>query len=122
MSTTGRSRRLAALNRCQDKYETLKSQIDELSYVMQGSVVLRTKQCGQPDCRCHLGPEHEHGPYYQWTRKVNAKTVTKLLSPAEARVYQDFIRNGRRLKKLLARMYEISARAARYLAEDQAQP
>ncbi len=121
MSTTGRSRRRAALERCQNKYETLKSEIDQLSYVMQGSVVQRTKQCGQPSCRCHLGPEHEHGPYYQWTRKVKAKTVTKLLSPAEARVYQDFIRNGRKLKKLVARMYKLSARAARYLAEDQSQ-
>lgn len=121
MSTPRRSRRLAALERCQDKYETLKSQLDQLGYVMQGSVIERTKQCGQPNCRCHLGPEHEHGPYYQWTRKVKAKTVTKLLSPAEARVYQDCIRNGRKLKKLVARMYELSAQAARYLAEDEPQ-
>ena len=118
MSTSRRARQLAGLERCHDKYETLKSQIGQLGYVMQGSVVQRTKQCGQPNCRCHLGPEHEHGPYYQWTRKVNAKTVTKLLSPAEARVYQECIRNGRKLKKLVAKMYELSARAARYLADD----
>jgi hypothetical protein len=29
------------------------------------------------------------GPYYQWTRKVNAITVCRLLTLAEASLYQE---------------------------------
>jgi len=85
---------------------------------MQGSIVRRTKRCGQPGCQCHLGPEYEHGPYYQWTTKVRAKTVTVVLTPEQARIYNEFIRNGRKLKKLVTKMYAISSRATRYLDDD----
>ncbi len=115
---TARSRREKALQRCHNQYDVLKSQLKDIGYVMQGSVVRRTKRCGHPSCRCQLGSEYEHGPYYQWTRKVQAKTVTKVLTPAEARIYQECIQNERRLRKLMKRMYQISARAARYLAND----
>ncbi len=118
MKSTGPSLKENALRRYQQQYEAVKSQIEELGYVMQGSVVRRTKRCGQPGCQCHIGPDYEHGPYYQWTRKVQAKTVTKVLSLAEARLYKECIRNGRRLRKLVARMHEISARTTRTMADE----
>jgi hypothetical protein len=118
MGATRHTRKDKALSQCQERYEALKSQVGKLGYVMQGSVVRRTKRCGHPGCQCHLGAEYEHGPYYQWTRKIQAKTVTRILNPTEARLYQDFIRNGRRLRKLVSRMYDISGQAAGYLADD----
>ena len=118
METTKHTQKEKALRRCKESYEALKSQVGELGYVAQGSVVRRTKRCGHPGCQCHLGPEYEHGPYYQWTRKIQAKTVTKVLNPAEARLYQEFIQNGRQLRKLISKMYEISAQALDYLAHE----
>ncbi len=100
------------LTRFQAEFDALKAQINGLGYVMQGSVVKRTKQCGNPKCLCHTNKDHEHGPYYQWTAKVKGKTVTKLLSPAEAAARKEFIRNGRQLKKLLARLYSLSEKVA----------
>jgi hypothetical protein len=93
------------------KYELLKTQIQELDFVMQGSVVKRTKRCSNPACHCQKGGEHEHGPYYQWTAKVKGKTITKMLSPKEASVWKQSIANGRQLKKLLKQMYKLSAKA-----------
>ena len=87
---------------------------------MQGSVVRRTKQCGNPTCQCHQNKEYEHGPYYQWTAKVRGKTVTKLLTPAEASARKEFIRNGKQLKKLLARMYALSEKVAECRAAEEA--
>jgi hypothetical protein len=117
-TTTKHTQKAKALRRCQERYEALKSQVGDLGYVMQGSVVRRTKRCGHLGCQCHLGPEYEHGPYYQWTRKIQAKTVTRILNPKEARLYKGFIRNGRRLRKLVSSMNEISAQAAGYLADE----
>ena len=90
------------------QYENLKAQIQELGFVMQGSVVKRTTKCNTPTCQCQRGKEYEHGPYYQWTTKVKGKTVTRRLSPEEAKGRRQYIANGRQLKKLLARMYKLS--------------
>ena len=114
--------RQEALKRRAEQYKAVKAQIEQIRYVMQGSVVRRTKQCGKPGCRCQMGPEYEHGPYYQWTRKIQAKTVTSVLTPAEARLYQQWIRNERQLTRLIAKMYRISTRAARYLVGEERMP
>jgi len=37
-------------------------------------------RCGYPRCRCHADPPLLHGPYHQWTRKINGKTVTRMLT------------------------------------------
>jgi len=52
-------------------------------------------------------PPQLHGPYYQWTRKVAAKTVGRWLSPEQAADYQVFIDNHRRLRELFARLEAI---------------
>lgn len=122
MKPSNRSRKTKALERCLAQYEKAKSQITPLGFVMQGSVIQRTKQCGQQNCRCHLAPEYEHGPYYQWTRKVKVKTVTRVLTPEEARLYKECIQNERRLRKLLAKMYRISSHAVQYLSDELQQP
>lgn len=108
------TQRQKALERALAQYEAVKAEVLEIGFVMQGSVVRRTKRCGRAGCQCHRAPRYEHGPYYQWTTKVDSKTVTKVLSPAEARLYKKHIRNGRRLKKLVTKMHQISARAVRY--------
>lgn len=118
MPSPSRTRLAEHLKRCQEDLKATHAQIVELGYVMQGSVVKRTKRCGQPGCRCQRGPDYEHGPYYQWTRKIRAKTVTDVLTPTEARLYRQWIANGRRLRSLVARLYKISERAARYRAKE----
>ena len=40
-----------------------------------------------------------HGPYYQWTRKVNGKTVNISLDPESAKTVKEWIQNNRGLCK-----------------------
>ena len=56
-------------------------------------------------------PPEPHGPYYQWTRKVAAKTVGRWLSPEQAADYERFVENHRRLKELLGRLEAIGLAA-----------
>ncbi len=119
MSPVSQTRRARTLQRLQEDYERTLAQIAQVGYVMKGSVVRRTKRCGQPGCRCHRGPDYEHGPYYQWTRKIRAKTLTTVLAPTEARHYRQWIANGRSLRRLVARLYKTSERAARYLVQEE---
>lgn len=75
--------------------------------VLPGSITTRRTHCGRPGCRCMAHPPEPHGPYYQWTRKVAAKTVGRWLSPQQADEYERFVANHRRLKELLGRLEAI---------------
>jgi hypothetical protein len=49
-----------------------------------------------------------HGPYYQWTFKRAAKTVTVNLTASQARIYQRAIDAHRKLEQITDEMRELS--------------
>jgi hypothetical protein len=75
-------------------------------------VIERYTLCATPTCRCHSDPQAPHGPYFQYTRKLAGKTLTRRLNGDEAERYREWIRNCRRLDELLDQMDQISRRAA----------
>ena len=79
--------------------------------VLPGSITQRRTRCGHPGCACHADPPALHGPYWQWTRKVAAKTVGRWLSPEQNHDYQAWIDNDRRLRELLARLEALGTAA-----------
>ncbi len=100
----------------------LKAQIAAVGFVSPGSVVRRYMPCGKPGCRCQGDPPQPHGPYWQWSHKVNGKTVTRRLTPDQARLYQQWIANRRRIDQLLAQMEQVSGQAAEILVRNAAAP
>ena len=94
----------------EERYEDLKRQVSQVALIRRGSLVRRMMPCGKLGCRCQASPPRLHGPYYQWTRKVDGKTVTVRLSKAEASLVRQWIANGRRLNKLLGEMERLSYR------------
>ena len=79
--------------------------------VLPGSITQRRTRCGRPNCGCHADPPRLHGPYWQWTRKVAAKTIGRWLSAGQHDDYQPWIDNDRRLRELLARLEALGAAA-----------
>ena len=79
--------------------------------VLPGSITQRRTRSGPPNCGCHADPPWLHGPYWQWTRKVAAKTICRWLSADQHHVYQAWIDNDRRLRKLLARLEALGTAA-----------
>jgi hypothetical protein len=79
--------------------------------VLPGTITQRRTRCGHPRCGCHADPPRMHGPYWQWTRKVAAKTVCRWLNPELHHDYQAWIDNDRRLRDLLARLEALGAAA-----------
>ncbi|MGD0876414.1 MAG: DUF6788 family protein, partial [Acidimicrobiales bacterium] len=53
-----------------------------------------------------------HGPYLSWTRKVDAKTVTRNLDAAQAERYRPWFDNARRLRELVAELEAVSVQLA----------
>ena len=89
----------------------LATELATIGFISQGSVVSRYTSCGKTGCRCQADPPQRHGPYYQWSRAVAGKTVTRRLNEAQAELYQGWIANRRRLEQLLDQMEQTSAAA-----------
>lgn len=97
------------------RYDGLKRAILALGPIRRGSLVRRFMPCGKPGCCCQAAPPELHGPYYQWTRKVRGKTVTVRLTREEARLFEEWISNGRQLDKIVAQMAAVSFRITQRL-------
>src|SRR5258708_19550870 len=65
----------------------------QAGFILPGTLTERMTRCGYPRCRCHADPPRPHGPYHQWTRKINGKTVTRILSDDQLPDYQPSFTN-----------------------------
>ena len=79
--------------------------------VLPGSITCRRTRCGHRNCGCHADPPRLHGPYWQWTRKVAAKTVGRWLSAEQNHDYQTWISNDRRLRELTGQLETLGTAA-----------
>jgi hypothetical protein len=84
-------------------------------FVASGSLVRRYTFCGKAGCRCQAEPPQPHGPYWQWTKKVAGKTVTRRLSDEGAALFQRWVGDRQRLQAILDAMEEVSDKAAALL-------
>jgi hypothetical protein len=110
------------LARYQARYQALAEQVAEIGFIASGSVALRYNRCGKTTCACHADPPRLHGPYWQWTAKVNGKTVNRRLSESDARRYQTWIANDRTLRALINDMRTIAAKATQLILTGAADP
>jgi hypothetical protein len=95
--------------------DELAAELTTIGFISAGSVVSRYTSCGKPGCRCQTDPPQRHGPYYQWSRAVAGKTVSRRLNEAEADLYRSWIANRRRLEQIIAQMEQTSAAAGQLL-------
>lgn len=93
------------------RYRQLAQQLAQIGLISSGSVTRRYTRCGTAGCRCHADPPQPHGPYYQWTAKINGKTVTRRLTDREAKLYLEWIANDRHMRRLIQQMRQVAAKA-----------
>lgn len=111
------------LERHQQRYRKLAAELAAelatIGFISPGSVVVRHTSCGKAGCRCQGDPPQRHGPYYQWSRAVAGKTVSRRLNEAQVELYRDWIANRQRIDTLITKMEETSAAAAELLLREQ---
>ena len=86
-----------SLTQWQRQYEQLRRPLGELGLISQGSVQDRTARRGG-------------GAGYQWTRKVDQKTVTVSLTPEQFAKMKEAVANHRRLRRNLRELEKLSRR------------
>jgi len=100
------------LQALQDRLRELAAKLAHTGFVRSGTLVSRYVACGKPSCRCHADPAQLHGPYWDWSRSVGGRTVSRRLSEPQARLYQEWIANRRAALEILVEMEAVSDRAA----------
>ena len=102
----------------EQRFRQVRQNLHQLDYFLKGTVLKRMMKCGQPQCACHRDPSRRHGPYFEWTYKVQGKTVNVKLSSQAAPLYQAATKQHRKLKAVLARMERLSRTALARLAKE----
>ena len=119
MPPTNTDKRLADY---EQRYRELAAQLATIGLIHSGSHTRRYTRCATPGCKCRADPPQPHGPYYQWTAKVNGKTVTRRLSDREAELYQEWIASDRQLRRIIQQMRQVAAKAAELRLRQAASP
>lgn len=87
-------------------------ELSEVGYCLPGSIVERRMRCGRPGCACKADPPLLHGPYRQWSRKIDGKTVSRWLSDEQLERYEEWFANAKRVRSLLTELEALSLRIA----------
>lgn len=111
-SLTRPGRLAQVLKRYEQERRQLAAQLAQVGYIWHGSVTRRKQTCGRSWCRCHREPDARHGPYAYWTTKVAGRTISRLLKPDEAALYEGWIQNRRQLERIVAALKRLSEKVA----------
>jgi hypothetical protein len=84
------------------------AELASLGFALPGTLIERHVRCGRANCRCHADPPVLHGPYWQWTRKIGGKTVTRLVPDEQLADYRQWLDNDRRLRALVAELEALT--------------
>jgi hypothetical protein len=90
-------------NRIRKRTAQLRRAISDMDFVASGTLQVRTKVCGRPNCRCATDPDARHGPYYEWNRRKDGRLVHSVLSQEQAELIDKAIDNYRQIQRLLSR-------------------
>lgn len=85
----------------QEKIAEIHQALSQMQYLSSGTLLKRTKVCGNPRCHCAIDPAARHGPYYEWSYLRAGKLRHRTLTPEQAGLMRLAIANHRKVKKLL---------------------
>jgi len=88
--------------RLRQRTQKLRRAIAGMDFVASGTLHVRTKVCGRPNCRCATDPEARHGPYYEWSWRQDRRLVHRVIPAALAPRVEQALANNREIKALLA--------------------
>jgi hypothetical protein len=89
----------------QEQYRRLKEGVVQIGLIALGTITPRTITRRNPEDKRR---KKTYGPYYQWTYKLQGKTVTVNLTKDQAGEFRKAIDNQRRLEGILSKMLELS--------------
>jgi len=102
---------IPGIDECRRRFEAYRDELGLIGFILTGSIAERFMRCGTAGCKCQTDPKALHGPYYEWTRKVQGKTVSVRLKKNEAEQLMEWIGNKRRFYEIISKMEKITLEA-----------
>jgi hypothetical protein len=99
---------VSTTRRHQDRAAGIAAELASLGLALPGTLIERHVRCGRVNCRCHADPPVLHGPYWQWTRKISGKTITRLVPDDQLDDYRQWLDNDRRLRALVVELEDLT--------------
>ena len=90
------------------QHAAIARRLAQAGFALPGTLIERTMRCGKPNCRCKANPPQLHGPYHQWTRKIDGKTVTVNLTDDQMARYRPWFANAQTLRSALNQLEQLS--------------
>ncbi len=98
---------LEALN---ERRTRIARELAALGDVQSGTLTERYRRCGKPTCHCATDGGPGHGPSWSLTRRVDGKTVTRVIAPANVPEVRARLAECHRLRRLVRELIEIGDR------------
>ncbi len=86
----------------------IQRRIARIDLICSGCLIVRTKICGKPNCRCAHDPAAAHGPYYEWKRREHNRLRHRIVSAEQARRIRRALDSYQRVLELLAEWEDLS--------------
>ena len=109
-SRISRKRSSSPSSRVPARIAAIQAQLVRLDHISSGTLHTRTKVCGKLNCRCAQDPVARHGPYYEWSWREGDRGVHLIITRDQASALRRALRNYRKVKSLLVKWEEESAR------------
>src|SRR5215510_13828026 len=84
----------------------------QAGFILPGTLTERMTRCGYPGCRCRADPPQLHGPYHQWTRKIDGEMVCCCLADFQLSEDEAWVDKLRRLRALVMEDENVSQEIA----------
>jgi hypothetical protein len=96
----------ASITEVRERIAEIHRALTAVEYLASGTLLKRTKVCGNPRCHCARDRAARHGPYYEWSYLKGGKLRHRTLAPEQAALMRLAIANYRKAKRLL-RAWEV---------------
>ena len=88
----------------------LLDQLGSLAELRPGSLVSSYRKCGKPQCHCSREGDPGHGPIWLLTRKLEGKTVSKVVDAQALDVVRAQIDEYHRLQDVVRELVETNVK------------
>jgi len=100
---------MTTLEALREKRDQLTASLARIDDLRPGSLTVRFRRCGKPNCHCAQKGSPGHGPSYSLTHRIGGKTITQVI-PQGASVERTKaqLAEYRRLRHLVRELITVS--------------
>ncbi len=108
---------MSELNKLEKERAGILEEMGELGDLRRGSLAVRVRPCGKPNCRCKKPGACGHGPTYSLTYKENGKSRMETIPEHRVDEVQGQLENRKRFEVLCKRFLSVNEELCRLSRE-----